>query len=279
MLLAKGGWDRLSLPAIATRDVRIPLTGRRYHDRREGDVLHPSREDLATLEEIKTTIGSVPFAGQYQQEPVPAEGNLVQASYLLEYDDMLDDGYGQVVQSWDTASKDGLFSDYSVGITARIINRRVYIINVWRKRVLFPELRQAVINQARHYGANVILIEDAASGQQLLQTLWNEQPQGVVTPTRRKPEGDKKTRLAATTPMMERGELLLPKQAPWLPEFKSELLAFPSSAYDDQVDALSQLLIWADLQQRRIHSSLAGADAVLGRCMDRHGCRHGGCHA
>ena len=51
--------------------------------------------------------------------------------------------------------------------------------------------------------------------------------------------------------MIEAGQLLLPSEAHWLGEFKSELLSFPSCRYDDQVDALSQLLVrvrnqWTD---------------------------------
>jgi len=39
--------------------------------------------------------------------------------------------------------------------------------------------------------------------------------------------------------------LLLPPDASWLAEFRSELLTFPNGRFDDQVDALAQLLAWA----------------------------------
>lgn len=44
--------------------------------------------------------------------------------------------------------------------------------------------------------------------------------------------------------MVESGQLLLPEDAPWLEIFRHELLAFPSARFDDQVDALSQLMEW-----------------------------------
>jgi hypothetical protein len=44
--------------------------------------------------------------------------------------------------------------------------------------------------------------------------------------------------------IIEAGQLFLPNEAHWLGEFKSELLAFPSGRYNDQVDALTQLLEW-----------------------------------
>jgi predicted phage terminase large subunit-like protein len=260
MLLEDGGedWTHLSLSAIAQRDAIIPLTGKRVHHFRAGEYLHPEREGYEVCEKMKSALGSMYFAAQYLQEPVPAQGNLVKADWLLPYDTIPEAPVGQIVQSWDTASKEGVFTDYSVCVTARIVGRKVYILDVWRKKVPFPELRKAAIELAQHFRAQVMLIEDQSSGTQLWQSLLNDTPRGVPTPTRRKPEGDKLTRLSGVTAMIERGELLLPSQAPWLAEFKRELLGFPSMPKDDQVDALSQLLIWADLQQRFSSPTICG---------------------
>jgi phage terminase large subunit-like protein len=37
---------------------------------------------------------------------------------------------------------------------------------------------------------------------------------------------------------------VLPNKAPWLEDLRAEVLAFPNGRHDDQVDALSQLLLW-----------------------------------
>ncbi len=50
--------------------------------------------------------------------------------------------------------------------------------------------------------------------------------------------------MAAQTSRLEAGELILPEEAPWLGLFEREALAFPAGRFDDQVDALSQLLAW-----------------------------------
>jgi predicted phage terminase large subunit-like protein len=251
-LLETGEWDELCLPAIAMEDAVIPMTRGRKYVRRTGEVLHPAREPLATLERIKATIGSVIFAAQYQQQPVPSEGNMIHVDWPKTYEGFIDKASpgGQIVQSWDTASKDGVLNDWSVCITALVRRKEVYIVDVWRKRVAFPDLKKAAIWLARDHKANVVLIEDQASGTQLIQTLRNEQPTGVPHPIARKPEADKKTRLSGVSAMIEAGQLLLPHEAPWLGTFMSELLGFPSTRYDDQVDALSQLLSWVDRQQR-----------------------------
>jgi predicted phage terminase large subunit-like protein len=251
LLIESGEWDELSLPAIATDDETIRLTRGREYNRRAGEALHPTRDPIEVLMRIKQSVGSVIFAAQYQQQPVPAEGNMIRAEWLKSYTEPLDrSGGGQIVQSWDTASKEGLFNDWSVCITAWVHRRQVSIIDVWRRKVEFPELKKAAIANARAYSARALLIEDQASGTQLIQSLRNDEPQGVPRPIARKPEADKRSRLAGVSAMIEAGQVLLPPDAPWLAEFKQELLAFPSCRHDDQVDALSQLLIWIHLQQR-----------------------------
>ena len=43
--------------------------------------------------------------------------------------------------------------------------------------------------------------------------------------------------------------MFLPKDAPWLHEFKVEMMAFPNGKHDDQVDSLSQFLSWIGNRQ------------------------------
>jgi predicted phage terminase large subunit-like protein len=250
MMLEDGGWAYLSFPAIATQNSVIDLPrGRKYY-RREGEVLHASRESLATLKQIKRAQGSIIFEAQYQQNPVPAAGNKISANWLRHVDPTTAmAGYGTIIQSWDTASKDGIHNDYSVCITAKRCGNDIHVIDVFRKKLTFPELKKAAIRLAKQHRASVLLIEDAASGQQLYQTLRAESHLGVPMPFKQKPEGEKKTRLSGVSYMIEAGQLLLPQKAPWLGEFQAELLAFPNAKFDDQVDALSQLLNWVRRRQ------------------------------
>ena len=66
-----------------------------------------------------------------------------------------------------------------------------------------------------------------------------------------KPLGDKLTRAMQTTPVFEAGRVLLPEEAPWLADYQRELLGFPSSRYDDQVDSTTQFILWAEEKLRR----------------------------
>ncbi len=252
-LLEAGDWQHLCLPAIAEAEEEIPIGADKVKHRAVSEALHPDREPLALLEETRRTVGSMVFSAQYQQAPVPAGGNLVERRWFQHYATPPEWQPGdQIVQSWDTASKDGVMNDFSVCITALVRKREVYILHVFRDRLTFPALRKKVISLARQYKARVLLIEDAASGSQLIQQLRVDQPTGVPRPIARKPEGDKVTRMSAQTSRIEAGELILPKHAAWLAAFMHEILGFPGARHDDQVDALSQLLAWTWKRQPRL---------------------------
>lgn len=253
MLLEAGTWDQLALPAIAMENETIPLTRGRKHVRGIGDVLHPQRESLATLERQRAEMGSVAFAAQYQQAPVPALGNIFKAPWLKSYDNLDAITPREIVQSWDTGIKTAEGNSYSVGITALVSRNMIYVLDIWRGRLEFPELKKKAIELARLHCAGTLLIEDRASGSQLIQSLRSEQHAAVPMPIACNPESDKRTRAEGVSSMVEAGQLLLPREAHWLGEFKSELLSFPSGRYADQVDALSQLLArvrdsWSDYE-------------------------------
>jgi predicted phage terminase large subunit-like protein len=101
--------------------------------------------------------------------------------------------------------------------------------------------RSEHLRLARRYKAKKILIEDKASGTQLLQDLKREGLSQVVAYT--PPAGaDKIMRLHSQTAVFENGHVLLPKEAPWLAEYVRELTGFPGSRYADQVDSTTQAL-------------------------------------
>jgi len=185
------------------------------------------------------------FASQFQQAPVPAVGNIIEGKWFRYYKaGSIDLGYGQIVQSWDTASKDNPFNDLSVCVTALVQGKYIYIIDVFRERLKFHLLKDKVIELARAHNGKVLLIEDASSGYALNQSLFAEDLPGVPLPIPRRSVSDKITRALGASAMIQSGRMFLPERTHWLGDFTGELLGFPSSRHDDQVDALSQLLLW-----------------------------------
>jgi phage terminase large subunit-like protein len=94
---------------------------------------------------------------------------------------------------------------------------------------------RAVVEQSRLFGPSVILIEDKASGTQLIQELREA---GVSV-------GDKIMRLNAQTGAMEGGFVHLPREVHWLADYLHELVTFPRGRYDEQVDSTAQALAWS----------------------------------
>jgi predicted phage terminase large subunit-like protein len=249
-----GNWETLRLPAIAEEDeehVIVSPYGVRTVRRSAGEALDPQREPLEILEPIRANLGEYNFAGQYQQAPSPQGGGVVKIDWFPRYSPQtLPRDFDFIFQSWDTANKNTELSDYSVCTTWGVSKRRLYLLNVSRKRLVYPDLKRAVLNQRQTFGASVVVIEDKASGTQLIQELRNEGPYGVVG---YQSKLDKIMRMHTVTSTIEAGLVYLSEQANWLEVLLHELATFPRSKYDDQVDSISQALDW--IRQRDMTDS------------------------
>jgi predicted phage terminase large subunit-like protein len=244
-VLGQETWEVVSFPAIAEVDEvhRIETIWEpRCFTRRPGEALHPEREPLDTLERIRRTIGEYNFAGQYQQAPAPLGGGLVKAAWFRRYrEDELPARFDRIVQSWDTANKATELSDFSVCTTWGVRDKKVYLLGLLRQRLEYPALKRAVHEQQNLYRATEVLIEDKASGTQLIQELIADGCYGV---TRYQPDCDKIMRMHAQTAMIENGFVSIPQSAPWLAEYLHEMTVFPNGKHDDQVDSTAQFLDW-----------------------------------
>jgi hypothetical protein len=125
-LIEQDGWTVLNLPAIAEIDEFIPLGSNRFYHRTVGSVLHPEREPLTVLNELKLMMGSLDFSAQYQQRPIPVGGNLVKWSWFRFYDDPpVPLPSDRIIVSWDTAMSSNELADYSaVNIDLRLDRRK-----------------------------------------------------------------------------------------------------------------------------------------------------------
>src|SRR5438034_11186435 len=109
-----------------------------------------------------------------------------------------------------------------------------------------PRIPRAQARRARAaalFAATELLIEDKASGTQLIQELITDGCHGV---TRYQPECEKIIRLNAQTAMIENGFVHIPETAPWLAEYLHEMTVFPNGKHDDQVDSTAQFLDWVN---------------------------------
>jgi predicted phage terminase large subunit-like protein len=240
-LIDSGGWTVLSLPAIAEQDETIAIGENEFHLRRADEALHPEIESIESLRKLQSKIGSDVFSAQYQQSPVPPGGAMIKRDQLRYYDKLPDRTYKtRVIQSWDTATKDGAQNDWSVCTTWMLVDQHFYLMDLTRGRHEYPGLKATAIAQAKKHRPQYILIEDAVTGTALAQELKSIYFGGA---TRLVPiERDKIGRLYVHQAKFEAGLVLFPRGASFLPVLEAELLTFPQGKNDDQVDSISQAL-------------------------------------
>jgi predicted phage terminase large subunit-like protein len=259
-MLIEHGWEGLVLPAIAPRDTVIKI-GKRDHLWKMGEPLQ-AREPLDVLEDLKRQMMAAAFAAQYLQDPMPETGNMLDPAWLKQYDQPpVRQPEDEIVLSVDTALTATAASDYSACPVFLVRNRnQYYLIDVWRDKVNFIGLQDAIMRLTAQYKPHTILIEEHAAGRPLIDQLRHK---GVESITGWRPTTDKATRMYAEITKLK--DLYLPKSAPWKDAFMREYLSFPGGKHDDQIDALSQFLNWRTEAERRTSFSWDMGDGYESR--------------
>lgn len=233
-------WEVLCIPAEANRN-DDPL------NRKIGEMLWPEWFDEQHWRQYRANPRT--WSALYQQQPSAAEGVILKRANW-EYFNQTEVrpaalveslGITRIVQGWDTAFKTNNTNDYSVGVTIGMSRTRYYVLEVWRDRVEFPDLKAALVAQASKWNAHAVVIEDKASGQSLIQELRRNTRIPLIPV---KADSDKVTRATAISPIQAGGLVHLPKDEPWVSDFVGECAAFPNAAHDDQVDAFVHALTY-----------------------------------
>lgn len=237
-----GDWNNLILPAIAEADEAIQIGKDEFHRRKAGEPLHPEREPVDVLKALQQEIGSYNFAAQYQQNPVPLEGGMIESKWIRYYDPAelpaLKQG-GKMIQSWDTGAKPGEENSFSACTTFLIKGDDYYLAHAERGRYTYPELLRKAKELGERFKPLEILVEDASTGIVLAQEL----PKIVRARVKAVPvQGSKTMRLYLQQGKFEAGHVYFPKGASFLRELEDELFAFPKGKHNDLVDSLSQAL-------------------------------------
>ncbi|MBU8921374.1 MAG: phage terminase large subunit [Bacteroidales bacterium] len=204
---------------------------------KDGKALWPERYPLEELEKIRSSIGGRAFESLYQGNPTIAEGQIIKRDWWQYYKERPE--FIRIIHSWDTAFKDKQQNDYSVCTVWGETQTGYYLLDVWRGKVEFPELKRTVIALFERDKPTAVIVEDKASGQSLIQELERETKIPVLPV---KVDSNKVARANAVTPTIEAGRVFIPKSAPWQFDYIEELSAFPNAEHDDQVDSTTQAL-------------------------------------
>ncbi len=214
-------WEVLHLPALDE----------------DGNALWPERYPVEFLKTRRATLGTRAFTSLYQGNPVVAAGNIIKREWFQYYDER--PAVDRIVHSWDTAFKKNQTNDPSAGLVWGVTSNRIYLLDLVNERMEFPELKRLVQAMWEKDRAHAVLIEDAASGQSLVQELQRETRMPILP---QKVVGDKEARVNSITPLLEAGRVFLPRSAPWLFNYLEQLCGFPTAPHDDMVDATTQAL-------------------------------------
>lgn len=220
---------------------------------REGELLEPVRLSDAELDRLAKELGSYGFAGQAQQRPAPAEGGMFKRWWWKRWTpESLPPFWERVVTSWDMdfgSTVEG--TSYVVGQVWGIDGADFYLLAQIRLRMTFTESLRAVRAMADFMpSATAKLVEKKANGAAVVDMLTRQIP-GMIEI---EPEGGKEVRAAALEPIVEAGNVFLPR-ADYIPcpgdyeptateDFIDEYAVFPNGSSDDQVDAGSQMVNW-----------------------------------
>lgn len=238
----------------------------------EGELLIPNRFNEASIERIKNELRSAyDWAGQYQQSPAPQTGGIIDTDWFQYWKEEEPPECYFTIQSWDTAFTIGEGSSYSACTTWGIFKDRhnipnLILLDLWRGKVQYPELRHMAQRLYRCYHDNVleapfhsdgpspdiVLIEERASGYSLIQDLKRAGvPVRPFNPKRRgMQDSSKEARAQIVSHLIEAGRVWVPLEAPdydsfprYVETFLEACALFPRSDTRDLIDTMSMTLL------------------------------------
>jgi predicted phage terminase large subunit-like protein len=240
-VLLEKEWVHLSLPALNEkhRTVVFPMS-RTAKVRATGDLLWEEKHGAEDLNRQKIRMGSRAFNAQFQQSPVSDEGSLFKRSWWSYYREL--PKVRRRGWFWDTAVKTREQNDFTVGLLLAECADGFYLERLVKEKMEYPDLRRTVQQEQEARPANVIVVEDKSSGQQVIQELrrYTRLPIVAFDPG----EKDKVLRANLVSPTVEAGKVFLPEGQPWVADFIETLAGFPDVEHDDEVDAFTSGLLY-----------------------------------
>lgn len=228
-------WLVVCIPAIAERNDDIL-------GREPGEPLWPEwfcREDSDHFNQFMGNART--WNALFQQRPAPESGDFFQSDWLVPYDKPPDRDELHVYGASDYAvSQDK--GDFTVHIVVGIDpTDRMYVLDLWRQQASSDIWVEQFCNMVEYWRPMGWAEEtgqiNAGVGPFLNKRLQERQLYiaRAQFPTR---GGDKSVRAQSIRGRMSMNKLYYPRNAPWFPAFKHELMTFPAGKNDDQVDAL-----------------------------------------
>jgi predicted phage terminase large subunit-like protein len=214
-----------------------------------GRPLWPEFWPLEELEALKNELPNSKWMAQYQQNPTSETSAIVKREWWQVWEEDDPPHCDFVLQSWDTAFEKSNRADYSACTTWGVFYKpddagntqaNIILLNAFRKRMEFPELKKVALEQHQEWEPDSTIIEKKASGAPLI---YEMRAMGVpvqeFTPSR---GNDKISRLNAVSDLFASGKVWAPNTR-WAEEVIDEVASFPAGEHDDYVDSVSLALM------------------------------------
>jgi predicted phage terminase large subunit-like protein len=238
-VLEQSGWRHVCLPMIAPRKKSFKF-GKYTWVRKRGSLLRPRAFGSKELKAAQAN-AAPDFDTLYQQNP----GGGLSVRIKKDWFQTFLPGSMQplpIVLSIDPGHRGGDGRSYSVIQAWACSGGNYFLIDQLRVQCKFKTLRSAYWAFVRKYRPVVALIEATANGPALIDDARRRPRVQVIDVS---PDGRSKAdRLRNHLGIIKTRRIHLAEGRSWKDEFINEFIAFPSSAFDDQVDATTQYLDW-----------------------------------
>lgn len=237
-------WAEDSPDSLPWREVRFPAI------LPSGRSLWPEQWPIDQLLSKKASMRPQFWAAQYMQEPTSEEGALLKRDWWQIWQPEKPPACDFVLQTWDTAHETKTMNDYTACTTWGVWfdesdgRNKLILLNAFKIRLEFPQLKQRVLAEYREWQPECLLIEKKAAGAPLIQEL--RQMDIVVqeyTPSRGSVavSNDKRARVNAVSDILFSGLVYAPDTR-WAHEVMNECAEFPAGEFDDYVDCVAMAL-------------------------------------
>ncbi len=204
-------WEVIEFPAI------LP----------SGNPLWPEFWSMEELEALRNELPNAKWQAQYQQNPVGNESAIVKRDWWKIWEEDRPPACEYILQTWDTAFEKNNRADYSAGTTWGIFkndedygNSNIILLNTYKKRVEYPDLKRDVLKEYNTYEPDGVLIEKKASGAPLIYDL---RAMGIPVQEFTPGKGqDKVARLNAVSDIIASGKVWVPNTR-WAEELVDEI--------------------------------------------------------
>jgi len=226
----------------------------RAHDEDFSHILWPgkfSKSRLLTIRQGYVDIGNPEgYAQEYLNYPIDESYAYFRKQDLLpmhENDKLSNKRYYIGV---DLAISEKARSDYTVFAVGAMDEREtLHIVDVVRERCDALAIVDNLFALAKRYNPEMVTIEGSMIEKSIGPILTSEmQRRGVFFPVNTmNPTKDKETRARSFQARLKAGGVRFDKEADWYSDLEQEMIQFPKSRHDDQVDALAWLGLTIDL--------------------------------